>query len=125
MKTINVVVAIIKNSDGKIFAAKRGYGEFEGKWEFPGGKIEKGETPENALIREIREELEVDIEVGTMLTKVEYDYPKFHLSMSCYFAEIKSGAPVLVEHSEAGWFDVKELMNLDWLAANKEIIAKL
>ena len=125
MKTINVVAAIIVNKEGKIFAARRGYGEFEGKWEFPGGKIEAGETPENALKREIREELEINIEVGELLTKIEYDYPNFHLSMRCYFAKIKSGIPTLVEHKEAGWFDVEDMPGLEWLTANRQIIVNL
>lgn len=125
MKTINVVAAIIENKEDKIFAAKRGYGDFGGKWEFPGGKIEPGEAPEDALKREIREELEVNIDVGELMIKIEYDYPNFHLSMRCYFAEIKSGSPTLVEHKDAGWFEVEELPDLEWLPANRQIIMSL
>lgn len=102
MKTIKVVAAIIRDQD-RIFATQRGYGEFKDGWEFPGGKIEEGETSENALIREIREELDTEISVGEKITCVEYDYPKFHLSMDCFWAEIVSGDLVLKEHEAAKW----------------------
>ena len=97
MKIVKVVAAIIKH-DGKIFATQRGYGTFKDGWEFPGGKIEQGETPQEALRREIREELETDIEVGDLFDTIEYDYPEFHLSMGCYFCTIRSGSLVLKEH---------------------------
>ena len=100
MKTINVVAAVIRDGD-KIFATARGYGDFKGMWEFPGGKIEEGETPKEALKREIQEELKVDIEVGEFIDMIEYDYPKFHLSMQCFWSSLKSGNIVLVE-AEAG-----------------------
>lgn len=102
MKTIRVVAAIIMH-EGKVFATQRGYGEFKDGWEFPGGKIEDGETPQDALIREIKEELDTEVEVGELLDTVEYDYPKFHLSMDCFICEIKSGDLTLKEHEAAKW----------------------
>ena len=102
MKQIHVVAAIIK-ADNKIFATQRGYGEFQGMWEFPGGKIEANESKEAALIREIKEELDVDIQVEDWITRLEYDYPNFHLSMDCFFASIISGEMVLKEHMAAKW----------------------
>lgn len=124
MKTIKVVAAIIRNKD-RIFATQRGYGEFKDGWEFPGGKIEEGETPENALIREIREELDTEISVGEKITCVEYDYPKFHLSMDCFWAEIVSGDLVLKEHEAAKWLSREELDSVDWLPADLELIEKI
>lgn len=124
MKTIKVVAAIIRDKD-RIFATQRGYGEFKDGWEFPGGKIEEGETPENALIREIREELDTEISVGEKITCVEYDYPKFHLSMDCFWAEIVSGDLVLKEHEAAKWLSREELDSLDWLPADLELIEKI
>lgn len=124
MKTIKVVAAIIRNQD-RIFATQRGYGEFKDGWEFPGGKIEEGETPENALIREIREELDTEISVGEKITCVEYDYPKFHLSMDCFWAEIVSGDLVLKEHEAAKWLSMEELDSVDWLPADLELIEKI
>ena len=124
MKTIKVVAAIIRNQD-RIFATQRGYGEFKDGWEFPGGKIEEGETPENALIREIREELDTEISVGEKKTCVEYDYPKFHLSMDCFWAEIVSGDLVLKEHEAAKWLSMEELDSVDWLPADLELIEKI
>ena len=123
MKTIKVVAAIIRDKD-RIFATQRGYGEFKDGWEFPGGKIEEGETPENALIREIREELDTEISVGEKITCVEYDYPKFHLSMDCFWAEIVSGDLVLKEHEAAKWLSREELDSVDWLPADLELIEK-
>ena len=121
MKTINVVAAIIKDKD-KVFATQRGYGEFKDGWEFPGGKVEEGETPEEALKREIEEELNTEIEVGNYLTTIEYDYPLFHLSMRCYWCKIIEGKPVLLEHEAAKWLTKEELDSVDWLPADLTII---
>ncbi|MDY5252194.1 MAG: (deoxy)nucleoside triphosphate pyrophosphohydrolase [Erysipelotrichaceae bacterium] len=121
MKVVNVVAAIIKK-DEKIFATQRGYGNLKGGWEFPGGKIEKGETPQQALAREIMEELNITIVVEDFLTKIEYDYPTFHLSMECYFASIKSGSIELKEHSSAKWLSKQELDTVEWLPADITII---
>ncbi|MBQ9327917.1 MAG: (deoxy)nucleoside triphosphate pyrophosphohydrolase [Solobacterium sp.] len=121
MKTVNVVAAIIREND-RIFATQRGYGEFKDGWEFPGGKVEEGETPEAALKREIEEELETEIEVGDYLTTIEYDYPKFHLSMKCYWARIIEGKPVLLEHEAAKWLTREELDTVEWLPADITII---
>ncbi len=124
MKTIRVVAAVIR--DGRrIFATQRGYGPWKDWWEFPGGKIEEGETPEAALVREIREELDTGIAVGEKLADVEYDYPDFHLSMACYTCSILSGSPVLKEHESAGWLLPEELNTVRWLPADLEIINKL
>ncbi|MDY5908229.1 MAG: (deoxy)nucleoside triphosphate pyrophosphohydrolase, partial [Bullifex sp.] len=108
MKTIRVVAAVIL-SEGKIFATQRGYGDFKGSWEFPGGKIEDGETPEVALKREISEELETKIRVGELIDTIEYDYPNFHLSMDCFWCKIVSGKLVLKEHEAARWLDKENL----------------
>lgn len=124
MKTIRVVAAIIIH-ENKIFATQRGYGEFKDGWEFPGGKIEAGETPQQALIREIREELDTEIEVGELVEKVEYDYPAFHLSMDCFLCKIKSGDLVLKEHEAARWLTRENLNTVDWLPADKDLIRKL
>lgn len=124
MKTINVVAAIIKQDD-KIFATQRGYGEFKGGWEFPGGKIEAGETPEEALIREIKEELNVEIAVGEHIGTVEYDYPTFHLSMQCFMAEIKAGELFLNEHESAKWLTRDTMDSVNWLAADQGVVEKL
>ena len=121
MKTVNVVAAIIREND-RIFATQRGYGEFKDGWEFRGGKVEEGETPEAALKREIEEELETEIEVGDYLTTIEYDYPKFHLSMKCYWARIIEGKPVLLEHEAAKWLTREELDTVEWLPADITII---
>ena len=123
-KTVEVVAAIIKKGN-KFFATQRGYGEFKGGWEFPGGKIELGETREEALVREIEEELETLIEVGDLLDTVEYDYPKFHLTMHCFFCTIKSGDLVLKEHEAARWLTKDELNNVDWLPADQGLIEKI
>ena len=124
MKTVKVVAAIIINNN-KVFATQRGYGEFKDGWEFPGGKIESGETPQEALIREIKEELDTEIEVKDYLETVEYDYPEFHLSMDCFFCEIKSGDLVLKEHEAAKWLTAETLDSVDWLPADKGVIEEI
>lgn len=124
MKTIKVVAAVIVR-DGKVFATQRGYGEFKGGWEFPGGKIEEGETPQEALAREIKEELDVEIEVGELIDIVEYDYPDFHLSMQCYISKIKNGVLFLKEHENARWLKVEQLYDVEWLPADLELLAKI
>ncbi len=121
MKTVRVVAAVIKNND-KVFATQRGYGDFKGGWEFPGGKIEEGETPQEALIREIMEELEVNIVVKDLIDTIEYDYPTFHLSMDCFWAEIISGNLVLKEHETAKWLTKDELNSVEWLPADITLI---
>lgn len=121
---ITVAAAIIHSAD-KIFATQRGYGEFKGGWEFPGGKIEAGETPEQALKREIREELDTEIEVGELFDTVEYDYPAFHLTMYCYLCTVKSGGLVLKEHEAAGWLTGETLDSVEWLPADIELVEKL
>ena len=126
MKTIRVVAAIIKaiNEEGEpiIFATQRGSGDFKGGWEFPGGKIEEGETPQEALVREIKEELETEIVVGELIDTIEYDYPTFHLSMDCFWAEIVSGELVLKEHEAAKWLTKDELDSVEWLPADIGLI---
>lgn len=124
MKTIEVVAAVIKR-EGKIFATQRGYGEFEGGWEFPGGKMEAGETPQEALVREIMEELDTEIEVGELIDTVEYDYPKFHLTMHCFFCTVKTGHLVLKEHEAAKWLTLETLDTVDWLPADQGLIEKI
>lgn len=121
MKTVNVVAAII-HKDNQIFATQRGYGEFKDGWEFPGGKVEGGETPEDAIIREIKEELETQIEVEKYIHTIEYDYPTFHLSMKCYLCKVKSGELTLKEHKAARWLSKEELYEVDWLPADIELI---
>ena len=111
---------IIHNN--RIFATQRGYGDFKDGWEFPGGKIEPGETPQQALAREIKEELDTEIEVGDYLETVEYDYPAFHLSMDCFFCTIKSGELVLKEHEAAKWLTAETLDSVDWLPADRGLI---
>ncbi|MCB7317731.1 (deoxy)nucleoside triphosphate pyrophosphohydrolase [Lacrimispora sp. 210928-DFI.3.58] len=121
MKTIRVVAAIICDNieeKNKIFATARGYGEFKGGWEFPGGKIEQGETPQQALIREIKEELDTDIKVGNLIDTIEYDYPAFHLSMDCFWAEVISGNLELREAEDARWLTKDELDSVEWLPAD-------
>lgn len=126
MKTIRVVAAVIKSVNEKgeqvIFATQRGYGEFKGGWEFPGGKIEKGETPSEALKREIMEELDTEIVVGELIDAVEYDYPEFHLSMDCFWCEIINGDLVLKEHEDARWLTVEQLDDVEWLPADIQVI---
>ena len=129
MKTIRVVAAIIKtlNENGEpiIFATQRGYGGLKGGWEFPGGKIEEGETPQEALVREIKEELETKIVVGELIDTIEYDYPTFHLSMDCFWAEIVTGDLVLKEHEAAKWLTKAELDSVEWLPADVTLIEKV
>ena len=122
MKSIEVVAAIIFDGKGHIFATQRGYGDMKDGWEFPGGKIEPGETPESALQREIWEELETDIEVGQRLQVVEWDYPKFHLMMHCFWCSVKHGRLTLKEHEAARWLTIDELDSVDWLPADRQII---
>ena len=124
MHTIYVVAAIIK-SINCIFATQRAHGTFAGGWEFPGGKIEPGETPEEALVREIREELDTEISVDSLLETVEYDYPTFHLSMKCYWGSVVSGDLVLKEHAAAKWLSKEELFDVEWLPADIELIKKI
>ena len=120
-KTIRVVAALIREKD-RIFATQRGYGDYKDWWEFPGGKIEEGETPEEALVREIREELDIGITVDRFLTTVEYDYPKFHLVMDCFWCSIAEGEPVLLEHEAARWLAAGDLRQVDWLPADLKVI---
>lgn len=123
MKTIRVV-AVIKN-ENKIFATARGYGEFKGQWEFPGGKIEAGETPQEALVREIKEELETTIQVGDLIDTIEHDYPTFHLSMDCYCCNIVEGELKLLEAESARWLSKEELYDVKWLPADILLIEKI
>ena len=121
MKTVRVVAAIIRKGN-KVFATQRGYGDYKDGWEFPGGKIEPGETPQQALAREIKEELDTEIAVGDYLTTIEYDYPTFHLSMQCFWCKIVDGTPVLIEHEAARWLDLDHIDSVDWLPADLTII---
>ena len=121
MKTIRVAAAIIKK-DNAIFATQRGYGDFKDYWEFPGGKIEPGESPEEALHREIMEELKVTVGIDAHLTRVEYDYPDFHLSMDCFLCHLESGELTLTEHEAARWLKAEELDEVDWLPADEAVV---
>ena len=129
MKTIKVVAAVIKavnkNGEDIIFATQRGYGEFKDGWEFPGGKIEEGETPQEALKREIMEELDTEISVGELIDTIEYDYPTFHLSMDCFWCEVIKGNLVLKEAEDAKWLKKNELDKVDWLPADVELNGKI
>ena len=122
MKTIEVVAAIIHDSNDRIFATQRGYGDMKGGWEFPGGKVEAGESLENALKREILEELETRIQIERLVTTVEYDYPKFHLKMHCYLCNIESGNLTLKEHEAAKWLKLYDIYTVDWLPADKAVV---
>lgn len=121
MKTIEVVAAVILRGN-KVFCTQRGYGDFKDMWEFPGGKMEPGETPQEALIREIREELATEIEVGEFIHTIEWDYPKFHLTMHCFFCTVLSGKLELLEHEAAQWVEREKLDEVDWLPADRTII---
>lgn len=129
MKTLRVVAAVInaidENGEPIVFATQRGYGDFKGGWEFPGGKIEADETPKEAIEREIREELDTEISVGELINTIEYDYPNFHLSMDCFFCEIVSGDLVLKEHEAAKWLTKETLDSVEWLPADVTIIEKI
>ena len=125
MKTVRVVAAIIRDADGRIFATQRGYGDWKDYWEFPGGKIEAGETPEDALRREIWEELETRIGIERFVATVEYDYPAFHLSMNCYLCYVESGYLTLKEHEAARWLSPNKLTSVRWLPADEDLIGKL
>ena len=129
MKTVKVVAAVIKalNQEGEpiIFATQRGYGEFKDGWEFPGGKVEEGETPQEALKREIMEELDTEITVGKLIATIEYDYPTFHLSMDCFWCEVVKGELVLKEAEDAKWLKKDELGEVAWLPADVELIGKI
>ena len=128
MKTIRVVAAVISRTENgkmEILATQRGYGDYKDSWEFPGGKIEPGETAEDALVREIQEELRVRIAIDSFLQTVEYDYPKFHLCMDCFMCHIDEGELVLTEHEAAKWLDLEHLADLDWLPSDLEVIDNL
>ncbi|MCQ4636061.1 (deoxy)nucleoside triphosphate pyrophosphohydrolase [Anaerovorax odorimutans] len=124
MKVVKVAAAIIK-LDEKILVTQRGYGPFKGGWEFPGGKIEKGESPREALVREIKEELDVLIDVGDLVDIVNYDYPDFHLTMYCYWCSLRSGSITLKEHQSAKWLKNNELMSVEWLPADVKLVENL
>ena len=125
MKVIEVVAAIIHDEEGRIFATQRGYGPMKDGWEFPGGKMESGETPEEALKREIWEELETRIEVEQLFETIDYDYPDFHLTMHCYICKVESGKLTLKEHEAARWLTKEQLSSIDWLPADRSIISQL
>lgn len=129
MKTVRVVAAVIKAENEKgqpiIFATQRGYGDLKGGWEFPGGKIEEGETPQEALKREIMEELDTEISVGDLIDTIEYDYPAFHLSMDCFWCQIVKGDLVLKEHEAAKWLRMDELDSVEWLPADVTLIDQI
>ena len=124
MKTVKVAAAIIQK-ENQVFATQRGYGDFKDGWEFPGGKIEPGETPEEALVREIKEELDTEITIRKLIYVVEYDYSQFHLTMDCYLCEVLSGQLVLKEHEAARWLTKDTLESVDWLPADVDLISKL
>lgn len=125
MKIIEVVAAIIRDSGGRIFATQRGYGDMKDGWEFPGGKVEAGESPEEALKREIFEELDTKIQIERLVQTVEYDYPKFHLTMHCYWCRIESGSLTLKEHEAAKWLRLSDLDSVDWLQADQIVVDTL
>lgn len=129
MKTIRVVAAVITEENEKgqpmIFATQRGYGDYKGGWEFPGGKIEEGETPSEALVREIKEELDTLIQVGDLIDTVEYDYPSFHLSMDCFWCQIVKGDLVLKEHEAAKWLTKETINDVNWLPADRGLVEEI
>jgi len=128
MKSIHVVAAVICDAfdkKQKIFATAKGYGVFKGQWEFPGGKVEAGETPQQALVREIREELATKIRVGNLITTIEYDYPAFHLSMDCFWCEVTEGNLKLLEAEDARWLTKEKLYSVSWLPADMKLIAEI
>ena len=128
MKTMRVVAAVICDSfekKQKIFATAKGYGDFKGRWEFPGGKVEPGETPQQALVREIQEELATKIRVGDLITTIEYDYPAFHLSMDCFWSEVAEGELKLLEAEDARWLTRDRLYSVSWLPADMTLIAEI
>lgn len=125
MKVIEVVAAIIHDEEGRIFATQRGYGPMKDGWEFPGGKMEAGETPEEALKREIWEELETRIEVEQLFETIDYDYPDFHLTMHCYICKVESGELTLKEHEAARWLTKEQLSSIGWLPADRSLIRRL
>lgn len=124
MKNIRVSAAVIRDGN-RIFATQRGYGNYKGWWEFPGGKIEEGETPQQALVREIREELDTEIEVGDLITHVQYDYPEFHLDMDCFWCTVKEGNLILKEAQSASWLCREDLYSVRWLPADKGILEQI
>jgi 8-oxo-dGTP diphosphatase len=124
VKTIEVVAAVMVR-DGQVFASQRGYGDFKGWWEFPGGKIEPGETPQEALVREIREELAAEIEVGDLLETVEWDYPSFHLTMHCFLCTLLTGSLHLNEHQDSAWLTRETLRSVRWLPADEGVVARI
>ena len=124
MESIRVAAAVIEN-EGKIFATQKGYGDYKGWWEFPGGKIEAGETAQQALKREIEEELDTEIEVGDLIDTVQYDYPKFHLVMDCFWCKVKEGSLTLNEALQARWLTKEELFSVKWLPADLAILEKI
>ena len=124
MKSIEVVAGIITDS-GKIFATQRGYGDYKDFWEFPGGKMEPGETPQQALARELREELSVEVDVGKFVCTVEYDYPGFHLTMHCFYCSVTGGTLTLLEHEAAKWLDMEQIHSVDWLPADVVVVNAL
>ena len=128
MKSIHVVAAVICDAfdkKQKIFATAKGYGEFKGQWEFPGGKVELGETPQQALAREIQEELATKVRVGDLITTIEYDYPAFHLSMDCFWCEVEEGKLKLLEAEDARWLTKEKLYSVSWLPADMKLIAEI
>ena len=125
MKQIEVVAAIIRDKDGRIFATQRGYGDYKDGWEFSGGKMEPGESPEQALKREIWEELETEIIVEWLVKTVEWEYPQFHLTMHCYWCHVNSGSLTLKEHEAARWLSPDQLDNVDWLPADRVVVEQL
>ena len=125
MKQVKVVAAIIHDGEGRIFATQRGYGDYKDGWEFPGGKMEPGETAEEALKREIWEELETRIEVERLVQTVEYDYPQFHLTMHCFLCHIESGSLTLKEHEAAKWLALQDLDSVDWLPADRVVVERI